>query len=599
MKQLSMSEGEAIEARDCKVTDMGKVDRLVRAIAAKLPFSSFVYLSICQFVGAMNDNIFKLLLIYCFIQIEGIEASNRILSLTGACYVLPFIFLSATAGTIADRYSKRKIIVITRFIEILVFMLGGVAFYLQSKALAITSLVLLGCHSTIFGPCKLGIIPELVPKDEISRANGITTSCTYVAIIVGTFLASFLADVTDRNFVFSVFVASLFSIVSFFASLFIKKTPPSGSTRKISPWFITELVKALRIIRREPSLLSAVIGSAFFLFIGSFIQLNMIPFAMKNLHLSDVQGGYLFLLTALGIGVGSLLAGKLSGRTVEFGLVPIGGIGISICCFLLDHYSDSLIHEIFLITIVGIFGGLYLVPLDSYIQVASPPTYRGQVIATTNIFGFCGVLFSAGALYLFSEVFQMSPDKGFAFVGIMTLGIVVAISISMSGYIVRFFSFIFSYLFFPGSLRGKDQIPVDAPAIYFVPHSFSPWVLVLIAAQRRRMRLITVNFPEKLSYFARIIRKMVPILDVTSLEEVMPHGEKEDLISHAADRGTSVVLICSNTTIKEHAPQFIQAWKTVPNFKPKSYFELHHPETLPNSQTLGSTRMLADLIPVG
>lgn len=589
-----MSEGEAVQA-----SHMGRVDRIIQSIAAKLPFSSFVYLTICQFVGAMNDNIFKLLLIFCFIQIEGAEASNRILSLTGACYVLPFIFLSATAGTIADRYSKRKIIVITRFFEILVFVLGMVAFYLQSKALAITSLVLLGCHSTIFAPCKLGIIPELVPKDDISKANGITTSCTYVAIILGTFLASFLADITDRNFVFSVFIASIFSCISFISSLFIKKTPPSGSTRKVSPWFITELVKALRIIRQEPSLLSAVIGSAFFLFIGSFLQLNMIPFAMKNLHLTDVQGGYLFLLTAFGIGIGSLLAGKLSGRTVEFGLVPIGGIGISVCCFLIDYYSDSLMHEVALIFTVGIFGGLYLVPLDSFIQVASPPTYRGQVIATTNIFGFGGVLLSASALYIFSEVLHLSPDKGFAFVGFMTLGIVVAISISMSGYIVRFFSFIFSYLFFPGSLRGKDQIPIESPSIFFVPHSFSPWVLVLIAAQRRRMRLITVNFPEKLSYFARIVRRMVPILEVSSLEEIRPDGEKEDLISHATDRGTSIVLICSNTTIAEHAPQFIQAWKSVPSFKPKNYFELHHPEALPNSQMLGSKRMLADLIPVG
>lgn len=567
-------------------------------LASKIPVSSFGYLNICLFVGAMNDNIFKLLLVYCFIQIEGPEASNTILSLAGACYVIPFILLSSTAGTLADKYSKRSIIIATRCIEIFVLILGMVAFALQIKWLAFGALLLLACHSAIFGPCKMGIIPEIVPIDGISKANGIVTSCTYIAIIVGTFLASFLTDITDRNFVLSVFIAALFSLVAFLASFMIKRTPPAGSTNKVSPWFLGELVRTLRVIRQEPSLLSAVFGSAFFLFIGSFMQLNMIPFAMKNLGLSDVQGGYLFLLTAMGIGIGSLLAGKFSGKTVEFGLVPIGGIGIAICCFLLEYYSDSLIHELVLISVIGLFGGLYLVPLDSFIQVASPKTYRGQVVATANFFGFCGVFCSAAALYILSEVLELSPDKGFALIGILTLAVVIGISISMSGYIVRFFSYLFSCLVFPASLSGRDQIPVDTPSLFFVPHFFWPWAPVLIAAQRRRMRLITVGVKEHPPYFARLARRMIPVLEVDSLSDIAPNGEHEDLLRHATERGTSIAIFCSKKTLAEQVPDFIQMWKQVEGFKPKSYFELNLVEPLPNSKMLGSGAVLADIVQI-
>lgn len=571
---------------------------LIKRFIALFSIGSFGFLNISQFIGAMNDNIFKLLLIFCFIQLEGQESSNKILSLAGACYVLPFIFLSSTAGTLADRYSKRKIIVITRFCELLILLLGVIAFAIPSKILAVTALILLAAHSAIFAPCKMGIIPEIVPKDGISSANGILTSSTYVAVIVGTFLASFLTEITDRNFVIAVGAAIIFSMLGFLASLKIAPTPPAGSSKQISPWFFIEVVRTLRIIRREPSLLSAVVGSSFFLFIGSFVQLNMIPFAMKIMGLNDVQGGYLFLLTALGIGIGSLVAGRVSGKTVEFGLVPLGGIGISICSFLMDYCSEQFGILVILIFLLGFFGGLYLVPLDSFIQVASPPTYRGQVVATTNFFGFFGVFCSAAVLYFISEVLQLPPDRGFTLIGILTVLIVSIISISMSGYIVRFFSFLASYLLFPALLRGREMIPVDSPSVIFVPHSFSPWSMVLIAAQRRRMRLITVAPKDKSSFIARRIKRMIPIIEVGALNEIIPNGGQEDLIRHAISRGTSIAVFCSKKTMVDQMNAFVEAWKEEGFLKQENFFEVVVPEAMPTASLLGIRSLIADIAPI-
>jgi acyl-[acyl-carrier-protein]-phospholipid O-acyltransferase/long-chain-fatty-acid--[acyl-carrier-protein] ligase len=558
-------------------------------------WTSFRSLNIAQFIGAMNDNIFKLLLAFCFIQLEGAASSNKILAIAGAVYVLPFILLSTSAGILADTYSKRTIIVLTRIAELVVLLFGMVAFALQSMFLSFTALFLLATHSAIFGPCKYGIVPEIVPKDAISKANGILTSFSYVAIIVGTFLAAFLADITNRNFIVALVFCCVVSVISIIASFSIVKTPPAGSHKKVTPWLVTEIIENLHIIRNEPSLLSAVLGSAFFLFVGSYVQLNMIPFAMKILHLSDVQGGYMFLLTAFGIGIGSLLAGKLSGKSVEFGLVPVGGIGMAISCICLDYYSDSLTTVLVLVFLIGLFGGIYLVPLDSYIQVASPKTHRGQIVATGNVLGFCGVLTSALAMYVLSEIIGLSPAQGFSVVGVVTLIMACAISISMSGYVIRFCSLVISYFFFPAYLKGKEQVAVDKPSVFLVPQSFWPWAAVLLASQRRRMRLFTLAPQTSPPFPATIARRMIPILELHDIHEISPSGESAEKFRHAIERGTSIAIFCSKRTLSQYAHPLVTAWSEEPLMKDVCFFTVSIPESSEGAAKTGKLSLSAQI----
>lgn len=535
--------------------------RIFSKISSWFQLSPFGYLNATQFLGAMNDNIFKLLIAYCFIQVEGARSSTSILAAVGAVYVIPFLLFSQTAGMMADRYSKRKIIVVTKAIEISVMLLGMAAFFFVSKFLAFTGLFLLAAHSAFFGPCKYGIVPEIVPQENISKANGLLTSCTYTAIIIGTFLASFLTELTDRHFVVAASICTVFSCLGLYTAIKIQKTAPSGSERAVTPWFITELIRSFRVIRQEPSLLTAVFGSAYFLFIGSFVQLNMIPFAIKNLHLSDIQGGYLFLLTALGIGAGSLLAGKLSGRAVELGLVPIGGVGMTAACFLLDYFSENLFIVIPLVVLVGGFGGIYLVPLDSFIQLTSPKTYRGQIVATTNVLGFVGVLFSAAALYVLGDVLVLPPDRGFTIIGIATILMIIAITISMSGYVVRFFSFIVSKILFRVDLKGRDQIPLNKPSFFIMPHSFWPWAMVILSSQRRRMRIFSLAADTSPSYFARLAKRLLPVIEASNASDLTPLGIYGELISHSLSRGTSIGIFCSKEYFSSATNDWVDAWK--------------------------------------
>ncbi len=523
--------------------------------------SSFTYLNVTQFLGALNDNIYKLLTVYFLVGIQGIDSSPMILATTGAVFVLPFLLFSASSGILADRCSKRNIIVLTKIFELVIMSLAVLCFATESVWGAYAILFLLAAQSAVFGPSKYGIIPELVGSEKISKANGMMTSFTFLAIILGTFFASFLIDITDRNFILASLFCTLVALVGMITSFCIEYTPPSGSNQRFNIFFLGEIYSSLKIAQKSPTLLAAIFGSAFFLFLGSFVQLNMIPFGAYALGLSDVQGGYLFLLTALGIGLGSILAAKISGNTVELGLVPIAGVGVVISCYLLDYFSYSLSLVIPLVVVVGAFGGLYQIPLDSYVQVASPNKFRGQIIAATNFLSFIGVLLSSGLIYLISEI-GLDPDHGFTIVGTIMLGVTIGLGYQYFDYLSRFVAMVISKLHFKTRLIGQENVP-DRPAVYVCTHTEWNDTLLILGAQRRRIRF----FIEREQDHTKWLRRMYGLLRVVffpSLEFHENSDEQVKEIQKALKKGYSVCLFVHNDDICEEleklkeSPAFVQ-----------------------------------------
>ena len=259
-------------------------------------------------------------------------------------------------------------------------------------------------------------------------------------------------------------------------------------------------------------------------------------------------------------------------------MVALSLFGMAISALLLSHWSHTIPIVLVFVFLMGFFGGTYLVPLDSYIQVASPATKRGQIVATTNVLGFFGVLLSALSMYVINEVIGLEPDQGFAIIGVATLIIAIAISISISGHVVRFFSLITSYIFFPTYLKGKEQIPLDKPSIFFVPQSFWPWATVLLASQRRRMRLFSLAPQTQPPLLGKLIRRMVPILIIDNIEDLMPEGCSEEMVRHAITMGISVALFCSKKSLSEQVEPFIKAWKSEHIMRNTPCFSITIPE---------------------
>ncbi len=456
-------------------------------------FRSFYLLNVTQFLGALNDNLFKLLVIYLLIHLKGPGEANTVLSLAGAIFVVPFLLFSSGAGVMADRISKRTIIVYSKVMELVTMLFGLVAVIFSSEIGSYSALFLMATQSAIFGPSKYGIIPELVEPKMVSKANGSMASFTYLAIILGTVMASFITDVTDKNFILEACVCVVVSILGLIASLGIARTAPQNSTKRINPFFLYEIYQTLKASWHVPHLLSAVFGSSFFLFIGAFTQLNIIPFAIQSLHLSEVGGGYLFAATAVGIALGAFLAGQLSKDRVELGLSCIAGVFIAVLLFVLYCFSWSLTVTIITLALLGIAGGAYLIPFDSFIQINSPDSKRGQVIAASNFFSFIGVLMSSLSLYVIGEEWGFSAASGFALMGFLTL----CATLILTGRVASLFFpfFVQKILKRFRKIQAADVAPPVSTLIFLESRSW--WDAILLFAYVPNLRLLL-----PISYFS-------------------------------------------------------------------------------------------------
>ncbi|MEM8628889.1 MAG: MFS transporter [Chlamydiota bacterium] len=400
---------------------------------------SFHLLNATQFLGALNDNIFKLLIIYFLIHLKGPENTNTVISLAGSLFVIPFLLFSSAAGILADKVSKRRVIISTKIVEIVVMALGSFAMYCQSEFFCYTLLFLMGAQSTAFGPSKYSIIPEIVAPENLSKANGSITALTYIAMILGSVVSSLLMQATGDNFLLISFVCCAIAVLGTVTSFGIETTNRQTSNRKASPFFLVDIYKALSLSSKRSFLLPAILGSSFFLFIGGFVHLNVIPFAMESLQLSAVAGGYLFAATAIGIAIGARLAGKLSQERVELGLSCLAGFCIVLLFFLLTIFSQSLIAVVCLLTLLGIFGGLFVIPLESFIQASSPEKRRGQIIAANNFLSFGCVFLASSSIYLFNQRWGFSASGSFVLMGCLTLVCNALIAARMSSLFFPYF----------------------------------------------------------------------------------------------------------------------------------------------------------------
>lgn len=475
------------------------------------------FLNISQFLGVINDNVFKFLTVFLLIDIKGIEASSSILFWVGTVYVLPFLFFSSAAGVLADKFSKQKIIVALKAVEVVTTALAVVAFWVESPWACYSVLFLLSFHSAAFGPPKYSIIPEIVSSDKISKANGIITSFTYLGMIVGTFLASFVTQITSRNFTLAAGVCVLIAVFGFISSLFIPYTKPTRTTTRVKFFFLKEIYKTLYFCYKTPHLLLAVLSAAFFLYIGAFFQLNIIPFAIQALGLSEIGGGYLFLTVAIGIAIGAILVGKLSKDHVELGFSCIAGVCLFFLVFLLAILPKTVKLDVFLLILIGCCSGFFIVPFDAYIQKNSPDSQRGQVVAASNFMSFCGVLLAPFSIYVFSGTFMLTSSEGFFVVSLLVLIISLVILFSLSNVFLSFLGKnIFSLLYIPKLMHSPFENP--SPSLLIIPHASITKACLLAAYSEKLNFFVLRSSPKILDLFYKLF-SCVEIIHLNKLKE--------------------------------------------------------------------------------
>src|SRR5689334_16352839 len=318
-----------------------------------------------QFLGAFNDNLFKIVVSMLAVHMVAAARAGREVSIVSAIFILPFLLFSGYAGQLADIYSKRTVLVVSKSLEVVAAGLGLIAFYTGHLQLTYAVLFLIALQATFFSPAKYGILPEILPDRELSRANGVLEMSTFVAIVLGTAVGGYLFDVWHASLwrvgVLVVGVAVAGTAASFGIPRVQAAAP--GSRININPW--SEIAKGVATLRRDRTMWLTAIGNSYFWFLGSLLQLLVILFGTDVMHLSDARVGLMTAFSAIGIGIGSLAAGRLSGDKVELGLAPIGAIGMGIFAIALSRSGGSFALAAINLTIVGFFGGLFAVPLNA------------------------------------------------------------------------------------------------------------------------------------------------------------------------------------------------------------------------------------------
>ena len=481
----------------------------------RLP-GSFTWLNTTQFFGALNDNLFKLFIVFFLIHMQGPEAASEASAYAGGLFVIPFLLFATVGGVLADRVSKRSVVVGIKVAELGVMSLAVLGFYCRSQALLFLALFLMATQSAVFSPSKFGIIPELVGKERLSRANSFLQAFTYLAIIAGTCLAPFLSELFDGNLARASLFCIGFAALGLVASVRIEPTPASGSERRASVYFLRDVWRTLRYVAREDGhLLAAVCASSYFLLVGGFVQMNILPYGIQTLGLTQERSAYLFLFAAIGIGLGSLSAGKLSGRNIEFGLVPLGALLLTISMVGLWGCPPSLAWVGGCILAAGIGAGLFVVPLQAFIQFRSPAKRLGEVLAATTFLSFLCALIAAGLMLLFSEVLGLSARKGFLAMGLLTLFLSAVTLWVLPDFFVRFIFLIVTRLVYRLRILGGHHLPVDGAGLIVANHvSWIDPVLIAVSVPRRIRFLMSREIYDSMR-FARPLLKLAGVIPVS------------------------------------------------------------------------------------
>jgi acyl-[acyl-carrier-protein]-phospholipid O-acyltransferase / long-chain-fatty-acid--[acyl-carrier-protein] ligase len=446
----------------------------------------FWSLIVTQFQTAFNDNALKFLVIYIVVAMDFPQKQRDLLVLiVGALFALPFIFFSMTGGYFADRYSKRSVTIGTKFLElgVMAFFILGLA--LRSVPMECVGVFLISAEAALFGPSKYGLLPELLPDPRLSWGNGIIELGTFLASVGAMMAAGILADRYHGREAVAGLMLFAFTLFGLATSFGISRVPPADPARTFRWNPLGELGAQLKTIFADRILGWAVLGNTYLFFLAALLQFVIVIYGHDVLQIDDTHTAYLQAAIGIGIGLGSAAAGYLSGGKIEYGLIPLGALGMTVFGALLYSPRPALWVAGTHLAFLGFFGGLFAVPLGALIQHRPRPEQKGGVIAAANLLSFVGIFIAAGAYYLFSSVFHQTARGLFLDGAILTL-ISTAYSIYLlPDSLLRFVLWAATHSIYRIRVEGRENVPERGGALFVCNHmSFVDGCLLQAAVDR-------------------------------------------------------------------------------------------------------------------
>lgn len=462
-----------------------------------------------QFLGALNDNIFKTALLtiitYDALSWTTID-QGMITNLIPGLFILPFFLFSATSGQLSDKFDKAKVARWVKVMEIAIMCVAAVGWMTHHLWLLVAAVIGMGLHSTIFGPVKYAYMPQHLENHELIGGNGVVEMGTFVGILLGEVIGAVLVvqDLWGLELVACGTIG--IAIVGWLCSLRIPVSPAPSPELKINWNTFTEMVRNLRFSRQNRVVFLSMLGNSWFWFYGAIVLAQFPLYAKNYLHGDHSVFVLLLIAFSLGIGIGSLLCEKLSDHKVEIGLVPFGAIGLSV--FGLDlffasyGYSNTTVVDIMGFVaqqgsvriladclLIGLFGGLYIVPLFALIQTRSDKKHLSRTIAGMNILNSLFMVVSALVAMVLLKAGLTVPQI-FLTTAIFNLLVAIYIFTLVPEFLLRFLAWILINTVYRVHRIGIGQIPHRGAAILVCNHVSYVDALVVMAASPRPIRFV-------------------------------------------------------------------------------------------------------------
>ena len=480
----------------------------------------FWSLFVTQFQGAFSDNLYKFLAIYFVMKTyQGDKDEiDSLIPIIGAVFSLPFIIFSLLGGYLSDRYSKKYVAVGTKVAEVLIMVLATAALIQGNLNFIVGVIFLMSTQSAFFGPAKYGSLPELLPPEKLSWGNGVIGMGTNMAVIFGMVAAGYISEKYGANTQEAGLLLVILAIIGFIFSLGITKVPPSNESNHPQPNFlgaVKELFHKVKRIFPDRPLFYAVLGEIYFYFIAAMIQMHVVIYALEYLKLTELESSYLQATIAVGIAAGCLVAGYVSGKKIEYGLIPLGALGMVVFSCLMSLKDPPAVWAYVNIGGLGFFGGFYLIPILATIQQRPDKKDKGTVVATSSMLTFVGIFLSAFIYYLLtsSNFLGLSAPQTFLAIGVLTLLGTGYIIYLLPDSLVRLVGFFVTRTIYRLNIVGLDNIPERGGALFVCNHLSFIDVLLLQASTDRPIRFIMYAGYMKqkvMGTFARIM-KCIPI----------------------------------------------------------------------------------------
>jgi 1-acyl-sn-glycerol-3-phosphate acyltransferase len=480
----------------------------------------FLPFFLTQFLGAFNDNLFRNAVVVSITfgaAVAGRDA-GILSNVSQGLFILPFFLFSALSGQLADKYEKSRLIRQTRFAEVVLMCAGAIALYSGKIPMMLTVIFLLGVLATIFGPLKYSLMPQHLRQSELVGGNALVDAGTFLAILIGTIAGGLLAPTPgvaaaasasggDGHLAASVTMVAV-AVVMYLCARAIPAASATDPTLKVNFNPITSTLEVIRFAAKTRTIFLSLLGISWFWLVGALILAQLPAYAR------DVLGGdktvYTLLLAAFSIGtaLGSLACERLSGHKVEIGLVPFGSIGMTVCLLSL-YFSHPDAHgaggaavswKTFLAAggwsvaldcaLIGVFGGLFIVPLYALILQRSSESHRARIIACNNIMNAGFMVLAALLAIGWLEVLHFSIPQLFILAAVLNAVVATYIYTLVPEFLMRFLSWIFVNVMYRIKLRGLENIPETGPALIVSNHVSFMDPLVIGGNVRRPIRFV-------------------------------------------------------------------------------------------------------------